>query len=155
MGRQLSAHERKRLAELCSERIESYLDKGSGACHLADQRVAGAMADALRHFDGVRYRLFAWCAMPNHVHVVFRPLPNHTLAEIVQTWKSYTAKQANRILHRTGAFWQREYYDHLARDEADFQRIVQYVIDNPASAGLSHWPWVWACGRDALGTPRE
>ena len=82
--------------------------------------------------------------MPNHVHVVFRQLADHTLAGIVHGWKSYTAKEANRLLRRTGVFWQREYYDHLVRDEADFRRIVRYVLENPKEAGLRDWPWVSA-----------
>jgi hypothetical protein len=56
----------------------------------------------LLHFDGLRYRLNAWCVMPNHVHVVFSSMPARTptlrLSKIVKSWKSYTAKEANRLL---------------------------------------------------------
>jgi REP element-mobilizing transposase RayT len=100
------------------------------------------MAETLLHYDRVRYLLLAWCVMPNHVHVVFRPMENHTLAQIVQTWKSYSAHKANRLLGRSGEFWQREYYDHLVRDEADLHRIVRYVLENPRKAKLADWPWV-------------
>ena len=90
--------------------------------------------------------------MPNHVHVVFRPIGNHQLAAILHSWKSYTANAANRILKRTGSFWQREYYDHLIRNEEDFLRIVRYVMNNPVKAGLRDWPWVELRGQDALDT---
>jgi REP element-mobilizing transposase RayT len=149
MGRGLSAAETGRLAQLSSRRIEAYLDSGRGGCHLRSPSVAQLMATALRHFEGKRYRLFAWCVMPNHVHVVFRPLPSYKLADILRTWKSYTARRANQILHRHGTFWQREYYDRLIRDDKELQRTIQYVIQNPANAGLRDWPWVWTCGQDA------
>ncbi|MDP2896753.1 MAG: type ISP restriction/modification enzyme [bacterium] len=155
LGRDLSPHERKRLAELFSERIESALDSGAGACHLSNPDIAATVAQALRHFDGQRYRLFAWCVMPNHVHAVFKPLVNHTLADIVHAWKSYTAKQANSALRREGAFWQREYFDHLIRDEAEFHRILGYVAENPGKARLRDWKWVWVWGQDAPTTASE
>jgi len=142
MGRELSVAEQQRLAALFSEKIDAYLDAGSGEAHLADPRIAKITADALVYFDKVRYRLLAWCLMPNHVHVVFRPMQDHTLAGIVQAWKSYSAHHANGILGRSGEFWQREYYDHLVRDERDFGRIVRYVIENPRKAKLVNWPWV-------------
>jgi len=142
MGRALSASERQRLARLFSERIERYLDAGFGACFVRDPRVARLVVSALRHFDGRRYRLLAWCVMPNHVHVVFEALTGRSLAEILQSWKSFTAKEANRVLRRSGDFWQREYYDHIVRNAVEFRRIVRYVIENPARAGFREWPWV-------------
>ena len=142
MHRELSLHERERLAQLFDEKIDAYLDAGSGAAHLADPRVARMTARTLLHFDEVRYRLFAWCLMPNHVHVVFQPLADRKLSGILHAWKSYSANQANRILGRSGEFWQREYYDHLVRDEKDFRRVVRYVPENPRKAKLVDWPWV-------------
>ncbi len=97
--------------------------------------------NALMHFDGDRYEIVAWCIMPNHVHVIVRPLGENQLSEILHSWKSFTAKEANRILRRTGQFWQEEYYDHLIRDEEEFNAEVQYVLDNPLKAGLKDWPW--------------
>lgn len=142
MNRPLSEHEEKRLQELHSERVATYLDGGHGACWLRQPAIAQAVADALRHFDGRRYRLRAWCVMPNHVHVVVEPLAGHTLSSILQSWKSFTAKMANRLLGRTGEFWQVEYYDHLIRDADDYAHAMHYLLDNPANAGLKGWPWV-------------
>jgi putative transposase len=51
-------------------RIERELDAGLGACWLGKPEIASLVQDALLHFDGERYRLIAWCLMPNHVHVV-------------------------------------------------------------------------------------
>ena len=70
MRRELSSDERNRLARLSSARIEQYLDKGSGACQLRNPALAKVVSEALLHFEERRYRLFAWCVMPNHVHVV-------------------------------------------------------------------------------------
>jgi REP element-mobilizing transposase RayT len=143
MGRTISEPERKRLAKLHTRRIEGYLDAGAGACFLRNDAVARVVADSLRQFHGSRYQLFAWCVMPNHVHVVFQTHVGNTLARILHSWKSFSAKRANQILHRSAEFWQREYYDHMVRDVSEFHRAVQYVLDNPQRAGLKDWPWVW------------
>jgi REP element-mobilizing transposase RayT len=151
----LSADERSKVEQLSAPVFEQFLDNGAGACHLRNPVIAEAMANTLRYFDQRRYRLFAWCVMPNHVHVVARLFPSENLAAVIQSWKSFSAKQANRILGRRGAFWQREYYDHLIRGEEEFERAVRYVAENPDKANLKHWRWVWVRGRDARATAAE
>jgi len=137
MQRDLSATERRRLAELFSGRVEFYLDSGAGSCFLAKPAVAKMVSETLRHFHDTRYRLFAWCVMPNHVHAVMQPLGGWKLSQILHMWKSYSAKEANRILARTGSFWQHEYYDHLIRDTRDFQRCVRYVVQKSRTRRLA------------------
>ncbi len=141
-NRSLTWHERKELQHLYATRVDSILNAGEGACYLKDERIVRVVQDALMHFHGEHYELIAWTIMPNHVHVVVRPLGTHQLPEILHSWKSFTAKEANKVLGRSGAFWQDEYYDHLIRDEEDFHHALQYVIANPERAGLYDWPWV-------------
>ena len=141
--RELTVSEQTRLQELYSDRVETQLDSGAGACHLARPEIAELVAEALRRFDGKRYSLRAWCVMPNHVHVVFTVFPGESLEKILHSWKSYTAHQANEILHRTGEFWQREYYDHMVRDEQELAHFSRYTVENPAKAHLQDWRWVW------------
>ena len=153
MKRSLSKHEEERLAHLYSEKVERYLDAGFGSCYMKDERIAREVANALLHFEGQRYNLAAWCVMPNHVHAVVQPfarmantggtpVPHTELPDILHSWKSFTAKEANRLLRRSGEFWQAEYYDHLIRDEADFAHAIKYVLENPVKAGLKNWKWV-------------
>jgi len=143
-GRVVSEPEQNRLARLHAKKIEAYLDSGAGACFLSDPRVAEVVAAALGRFDGEQYRLLAWCVMPNHVHVVFRALGQNALPNILHSWKSFTANQANALLRRRGVFWQREYYDRWLRNPAAVDRAVRYVLENPAKAGLKNWKWVRA-----------
>jgi valyl-tRNA synthetase len=140
--RPLTAHEERELDRLYTTRIEAFLDSGQGACHLAKSEIASSVQEALQHFDGQRYDLIAWCIMPNHVHVIGRPFEGHDLADILHSWKSFTAKQANKQLGTSGSFWQDEYYDHVIRDEEDFNRHLSYLLQNPEKAGLKAWPWV-------------
>lgn len=144
MNRPLSEHEERRLQVLNSEKVEAYLDKGEGDCWLGQTAVAQLVVDALKHFDGIRYHLIAWCVMPNHVHVVVTP-EGLSLAKVLHSWKSFTAHEANKLLSRQGDFWQREYYDHLIRNEKELQHYINYTLENPVAAGLCKnqpdWPW--------------
>jgi putative DNA methylase len=124
-----------------------------GSCALRTSAIAQVVRDALLHFAGERYYLLAWCIMPNHVHVVFAPIGEHTPSDILHSWKSFTSKQANKLLGRTGTFWERESFDHLVRSGADLERFIDYVEHNPVSAGLcpspEQWPWS-SCGAGIL-----
>jgi REP element-mobilizing transposase RayT len=133
----------QQLRALFSERVEAALDRGLGACWLARSDIAELTANTLRHFNGKRYDLPAWCVMPNHVHAIVRPANGHSLPSILKSWKGYLAHEANRLLSRTGEFWQPEYYDHLIRSERELADTIAYVQRNPANAGLHAWPWVW------------
>lgn len=123
-------------------RIEAYLDQGRGGTLLSNPLVAGMVSGALSCFDGERYHLHAWVIMPNHVHVLFTPL-HGSVSDIVHSWKSFTAKKANRILGRDGRFWQEDYFDRYIRDENHFNATVEYIRQNPVKAGLCHAPHDW------------
>jgi predicted solute-binding protein len=115
---------------------EDWLDQGHGSCLLRDSRIAEVVAQALRFFDGQRYYLDAFVVMPNHVHVLVQPLPGFHLSEIIHSWKSYTARQINRVLGHSGTVWMRESFDHIVRDWDAFVRCRDYIARNPEKARL-------------------
>ena len=143
--RPLTWQEQEDLFHCYSARVDTYLDAGHGDCFLRQPEIARFVTGALRFFDGQRYELRAWVVMPNHVHVVVWPRPPQTLSQVLHSWKSFTSKQANKALARTGEFWQTETYDHLIRDDDDHARCVAYTLSNPVSAWLcaqpEDWPW--------------
>jgi len=139
---------------------------------LGDKRVANVVKEALHHRDKNLYDLIAYTIMPNHIHVVFKPIverkasfaPNENLyhqksdsqdgqageslyivTKILQDYKKFTARKSNNILNRSGKFWQHESFDHVVRDEKELLRIVEYTINNPVKAGLcnSSDDWEW------------
>jgi len=124
-------------------RIEAYLNAGYGACYLREPRIAGLVEDALLYFDGERYRLIAWVIMPSHVHTLIETIEGHPLHRIVHSWKSYTAKQVNQILGRTGRFWFPEYFDRYIRNEHHLEGAIHYIHENPVKAGLVEKPEDW------------
>lgn len=107
---------------------------------MKDPRIAAVVTNALSYFDDDRYRLSAWVVMPNHVHVVLQT--PRRLGAIIHSWKSYSSKEANRILKREGKFWQDDYFDRMIRSPEDLQRTIKYVLENPIKAGLKNWRWL-------------
>lgn len=149
--------ERARRAYLEQRRLfgrwDAVLDAArSGPCWLRDPQIAALVSESLHYRDGRVYNLDTFCIMPNYVHAIFTPLLQadgvpHALAVIMQSLKGYIARQANLLLGRQGSFWQHESYDHIVRDEEEWQRIRAYVLNNPVKAGLvsqwQEWPWTY------------
>lgn len=134
-------------------KFDAFLDRAiDGPTWLQDTRIAQLLVTSLHYRDEHAFHLDAFSILPNHAHLVFKPILKqgnqyHSLPQILHSLKLHTALEANKILARKGQFWQHESYDHVVRDEAEWQRIVQYVVYNPVKAGLvkewQDWPWTY------------
>ena len=121
------------------------------------------MLDALRHFDGQRYDLFAACVMPDHVHLLFQPAIKETdadgtplfwpLSELLHSIKSYSAKQINRQENTPGLpVWEKESFDRLMRGDKELEEVFSYICRNPSDAGMldedGRYAWLWTWGQE-------
>jgi putative transposase len=122
--------------------LELYLDRGVGSCWFRGARVAETFEFVMFAHHEKFYDLRAWCVMPNHVHALIY-VWDWPLAKLLQAWKSITAIQCNRILKRTGSFWQREYWDTFMRDDEQERKAVHYIENNPVKARLCRAPEEW------------
>lgn len=134
--------------------IEKYLDAGYGSCILANPKVAEAVIDNWRYFDGIRYDLISGVVMPNHVHVLIKTRFGWPLSKVVWTWKKYVSKfiydggyYAASACGAPDKIWQREYWDRFIRDQKHFSSAVNYIFENPYKAGLitkpNEWKWLF------------
>ena len=128
------------------KRVEKFLDAGFGECWLQNDLVAKMVADSLKFHDSAKYELHSWVVMPNHGHILLTPLPGHHLPDVMHSIKSFTAQQANKILGRSGQFWQHESFDRYIRNWKHFAAAVRYIERNPVKAGLCSTPqdWRWS-----------
>ena len=126
--------------------VDAYLDtRRSGPMFLAQEAVAETVVESL--FRGVKfghYQLGPFVIMANHVHALFLPVISPNI--FLKSLKGATAREANRILNRTGEpFWQRESYDHWVRSTEEWDRIARYIEKNPLKADLvkaiEDYPW--------------
>ena len=136
--------------------MDRYLDTTrDGPMYLRRQEVARIVMEALqRGVELDHYELRSFVVMANHVHALL--LPKIAPARLLQSLKGVTAREANRLLGRTGeSFWQRESYDHWVRDTQELERIVAYIENNPVKAGLvaraEDYLWSSAAGAETSG----
>lgn len=123
-------HDRRQIEEyydLFSTRVEEWLDAGEGNCFLRYPVYRDSVIDSLTYFDKKRYDLGAYVVACNHVHVLVSPFEGNSLSSIIHSWKSFSAKQINRNLKRSGALWQKEYYDHIVRSAQAASKIEKYI----------------------------
>lgn len=130
-------------------KMEYWIDRGLDCCALAHPQMAAVFLEGLRLHEGRRYRLLAWCIMPNHVHILIEA--HYSLPRIVQSWKSYSGRWAigNNVRLGlgipVGSVWARGYWDRFIRDEQHFRTAVNYIHENPVKAGLckaaDSWRW--------------
>ncbi|MFZ5948551.1 MAG: Eco57I restriction-modification methylase domain-containing protein [Stygiobacter sp.] len=131
-----SVEELKEYYRLFSERIENILDDCKGSCLLREEKIAKIVADALLFFQNKKYVLDDWVIMPNHLHILVKPINGHTLPEITHSWKSFTANEINKLTGKSGQLWLHESYDHIVRNEAAFYAIKNYIRNNSIKANL-------------------
>ncbi len=129
--------------------MDRLLDNASTSpIYLRQPDIANIIVDAILHRHPAHYHLHNYVVMPNHVHLLITPhLP---VSKVTQSLKRFTAREANRILGRTGhPFWQDESYDRLVRDDEEFKRIASYIVMNPVRAGIAEAPesFRWSSAR--------
>jgi REP element-mobilizing transposase RayT len=148
--------------KLIFARFDRLIDYQSQVRWLEQPEAAESVRKSMYHFAGQRYDLLAYVVMPSHVHWVLRPLPKwceeiaadsndqRTPRErILHSFKSFTGNECNRLLGRSGKFWQDESYEHCVRNEDELLRIVEYIEQNPVKAGLVTEAALWPCSSAA------
>lgn len=144
---QLDSHQ---ISEIDYHReIEKPLDQGHGSTYLKRDDTASIIEENLLRFDGVRYLLFHWVIMSNHLHLLLKPLAGHTLSSIMHSMKSYTSNRINEVLGCRGRLWSVEYFDRYIRNAEHYERAVKYIHQNPVKAGLCKTAadWKFGCAR--------
>jgi REP element-mobilizing transposase RayT len=133
--------------------MDRFLDQGKvGPLWLKRGEVAKVVVDSLHYAESTlkQFDLHAWVVMANHVHMLVTPRVDPR--KFMQSVKGYTAREANKILDRTGEpFWQSESYDHWVRTDEESEKIRRYIEENPVRAGLAmraeDFRWSSAFGR--------
>lgn len=129
-------------------KFDEWLDKcKSGPDWLRNEILAEIVVKKIHSMVDESYELIAFCIMPNHGHLLIKPMVENSLthqgktakyplADTLRLLKGSTARECNLILGRTGSFWHHESYDHYVRDDEELERIIKYILNNPVKAGL-------------------
>ena len=82
------------------------------------------------------YKHIAHVILPDHFHWLFSLTGERSLSVSVNTVKSFSAREINRILRRHGGVWQRGFYDRAIRREENLKHVARYIVANPLRAGI-------------------
>ncbi len=116
---------------------------------LANEKVAAVIFQAFDWLETNKWcKWFCLIVMPNHIHAVIQLGDNQSLSRLVQTLKSFTARQVNSNSGRSGPFWQAAYHEHAIRQDESLNAIIRYCYENPVRSGLvkaaKDYPYWWS-----------
>ncbi len=80
-----------------------------------------------------------------HFHLLIRPTGASNFSDIMHSLKPNFTKEYKDLIGVSGSmrFWQKGFWDHVIRDEVDFQRHLDYIHYNPVHHGLVEKPEDW------------
>jgi putative transposase len=126
--------------------LEKYLDRGIGSCPLRDPKAAQIVVEEFAALTEWQIEVPHFSVMPNHWHAMLVPIVGvKSLSAMMKRVKGRTGKRIRAIVGGAGAIWQGEWFDRWMRDDAEWERTVAYIRNNPVKAGLAaRWtdhPW--------------
>jgi REP element-mobilizing transposase RayT len=131
----------------------------SGILSVDERRI---VLDAIRHFHKIRYWVTTAIVMPDHVHLMLKPVVSESeadfsLSKILQGIKGFSAWEINKLRDTKGALWLDESYDRIVRDYDEYLEKWHYIRNNPVKAGLcqapEEYPFLWEPGEDLENQP--
>jgi len=128
-------------------RMERWLDRGMGECILENQSNRECLEVSLTKGDAIDYFLGDWVIMPNHVHLLVRPLRDVKLSKLLQVWKGASSHRINRRSGGGGRLWMEESFTRIVRNRDKLKKASEYIRNNPGKASLVEGTYSLACGK--------
>jgi putative transposase len=125
---------------------------------LTDERSRTALRQAIVEVLAMLpFETIAWVLLPDHLHTVWRlpetdvdfslrwSLIKQRVTKQCVNWVDRSQITPSRKKRHEGTFWQRRFWEHLIRDDADLESHVDYIHYNPVKHGYVHrvadWPY--------------
>ena len=112
-----------------------------GADSISARMIKQTFTETIKQFDGIEAPIFV--VMPNHLHAIItisradmESAP--TISHVIQAFKRYSTIQYIKLVQKGKAvpfekqIWQRSFYDHIIRNQQDYDEIYNYIVNNPA-----------------------
>ncbi|MFH0913628.1 MAG: transposase [Candidatus Omnitrophota bacterium] len=107
----------------------------------------------LKHFKKkYSFKLFGYCLMPNHIHLILQPKQPQILSRLMQAiTQTYTA-WFNKKYKKVGHLWQGRFKSMVIQKDDYFIECAYYVETNPVRKGLAMSPmeYLWSSYRDRV-----
>lgn len=102
-----------------------------------DEKMCRILLISIEYFKLILdYKIYAYCIMPDHLHLILHPCGKYELSYIMQMIKGGFARKVNKINGSVGKIWQKRFYDEAIRDDFMLMRKMEYIHNNPLRKGL-------------------
>lgn len=104
------------------------------------------LADLRELKDAFGVKVYAYCLMANHVHLLLAPDESVTgLSQLMKTLSARMTRYRNRLEHRSGTLWESRFKSSLVQSDAYLLACSRYIELNPVRARLvrraAEYPW--------------
>ena len=126
--------------------LEKYLDDTVAAGPLVGE-AARLLTDEFAGSEALGFAISHFSILPNHWHTLLAATTATPpdLSTFMKGLKGRSGKRIRELIGGSGPVWQREWFDHWVRNEAEWERVVAYLRANPVKAGIvARWedhPW--------------
>jgi len=102
-----------------------------------DEKMCKILLISIEYFKLILdYKVYAYCIMPDHLHLILHPIGKYDLSYIMQMIKGSFARKVNKMNASTGKLWQKRYYEEVIRNESILISKIEYIHANPLRKGL-------------------
>lgn len=108
------------------------------------------MKEAKRKFP---IKIFAYCIMPNHFHLVVMPTQEEELSKYMHWTMTTHVRRYHQHYNTSGHLWQGRFKSFIIQEDNHFLTVLRYVEGNAVRAGLvnSARDWKWSSHRETIG----
>jgi putative transposase len=103
--------------------------------------------------EGYTVKLYGYCLMPNHFHMVVKPEKGEELSKWMQWLMTSHVRRYHRHYGSSGHVWQGRYKSFMIQEDSHLQMMMRYVEGNPVRAGLAAYAkdWKWSSHEETMG----
>jgi putative transposase len=98
----------------------------------AEDKICRVLLITVEYFKLILdYKVYAYCIMPDHLHLIIHPIGKYDLSYIMQMIKGSFARKFNKMNNFNGQVWQKRFYDEGIRDTSMLMQKIEYIHNNP------------------------
>jgi len=102
-----------------------------------DEKICKILLVTLEYFKLVLdYKIYAYCLMPDHLHIILQPIGAYNLSYIMRMIKGNFSRKYNKLVFRSGKVWQERFFDEGIRDNTRLIKKIEYIHNNPVRAKI-------------------
>ncbi len=107
----------------------------------ADEKMCRILLATVEYFKLILdYKIYAYCIMPDHLHLILHPCGKYELSYIMQMIKGSFVRKFNKMSNLSGQVWQKRFYDESIRDANMLMQKMEYIHNNPTRKNLTASP---------------